>query len=243
MASRHQGGLTLSVPQAVWINASDGLAGLKHETVYTIRFENKNNHNYDVSVWVDGKEVGTFRVPANRSIELKRSSQDSREFVFVRETSNEAKDGMVAVGAEMNGAIKAIWKPEKPPAVVYRGGGSSMGATRGGVAKGAGFGSSAPKYRSVSERDLYDLVESFCNHPDSHIMTGIASSFSRGMSSGATVLGSDSGQTFSTASRIEYDTPDKFITMCMRLACIDDDEPRKKYAPLPDVSVLAPRVD
>ena len=85
---------------------------LKHNSNYKIILKNNRSVKCDAQVFVDGKSVGVFRIPAHNFLDLERPSKVDKKFTFVKEQSHEAKQGGVLSGKQENGIVKVIFFPE-----------------------------------------------------------------------------------------------------------------------------------
>jgi len=108
-------GFSVNVPQAQE-ETSDGYIVLKHGQNFSLRLH--NGHKYcggnkpaDAEVWIQGKLIGTFRVPANQTIEIEHPVSDSGKFTAYKNGSSEARQIGIDPDSNENGLIKVIWKP------------------------------------------------------------------------------------------------------------------------------------
>jgi hypothetical protein len=86
---------------------------LSHNSEYKLRLTNDNDTRVDATVWIDNENVGTWRVKPYRSITIERPVNVSRKFTFLEENTSSAYESGIVSGAEENGLIKVIFKPEK----------------------------------------------------------------------------------------------------------------------------------
>jgi hypothetical protein len=92
----------------------EGYVYLKHGDVYAISLANKINEENDVSIKIDGKEVGVWRLSANSSGRIERSIDDRGCFTFYELGSSEAvQTDLVSVPKEELGLIQVTFIPEK----------------------------------------------------------------------------------------------------------------------------------
>ncbi|MBV8097108.1 MAG: hypothetical protein JO110_28465, partial [Acetobacteraceae bacterium] len=87
---------------------------LSHGQMYTLRL---GNHCYrrrcDATVFVDGKEVGCFRLSAGQIWTIERPAHDTGRFTFFRSDSAEAATaGVGAVKQEDRGLVHVVFRPE-----------------------------------------------------------------------------------------------------------------------------------
>jgi len=77
---------------------------LKHNTNYSILLTNNTNKRCNVSLKVDSRNIGKWRIDPFDTISLERPSRSERRFVFVKENSWQGN---------MGGLIEAKFIPEK----------------------------------------------------------------------------------------------------------------------------------
>jgi hypothetical protein len=97
-----------------------GYVRMNHAQTYSLILHNYWNERADAKVSIDGKEIGTFRIPANSSITLERPLNDEGRFTFFKQgTKKFAKAGLEQVPDEQLGLIRVEFLPEKPVQVTY----------------------------------------------------------------------------------------------------------------------------
>jgi len=108
-------GFSVNVPQAQE-ETSEGHVVLRHGQNFSLRLH--NGHKYcgankpsDAEVWVQGRYIGTFRVPANQSITIEHPVNDFGKFTAYRNDSQEAEQIGLDPTSNDNGLIKVVWKP------------------------------------------------------------------------------------------------------------------------------------
>jgi hypothetical protein len=112
-------GFELCVPQGHHLES--GHVRLEHRAFYTVRLSNSHSSRCDVTLNIDGKEIGTWRVPAKGVIELERPVNDTGRFTFYRLGSA----GATAAGltsTDQMGLVTATFTPEmvfKEPEIRY----------------------------------------------------------------------------------------------------------------------------
>lgn len=99
-----------SVPK---INNGHKYYPIRHNTEYSVKLDNNTDKRCNVVLFIDGKEMGIWRINAYSNILLERSSKSSRKFTFVRENSWQAMQGNVIGGTFKNGLVEAKFIPEK----------------------------------------------------------------------------------------------------------------------------------
>lgn len=94
-----------------------GYVALSHCQQYKIALHNYHNLRADARVEIDGKLVGTWRLPARSGFEIERPVHDEGVFTFYVVGTNEA------VAAGLNGEdpnlglVRVTFTPEVPPPV------------------------------------------------------------------------------------------------------------------------------
>jgi len=89
-----------------------GYVEMQHGKTYTLVLRNARDVRCDARVEVDGKDVGTWRIPAHSSISLERPANDDGKFTFYRLDSQEAKQ--VGLKDDMYaGLVQVTFTPEK----------------------------------------------------------------------------------------------------------------------------------
>lgn len=183
---------------------------LDNYSEYSIVISNNHHTRCDAVVHVDGKEIGTWAIHAYTSITLDRPANTRRRFTFVSETSQAAKRTGAIVGHELNGIVSVIFKPAKMQPVYQA---ISYSTQR----------SSSPR-RMASPRSS---SPSRMSSPPGRTSYGMSSP--RRMSSGVTVLGDRSDQTFGTERALEDREIDWPLSTEISLRLVVNDD---KYAPL-----------
>lgn len=92
---------------------------LKNHTKYKIVLKNSHRYRCDVTVRIDGNNIGTWRINPHSRIFVERPATIDREFVFVSENSNEAMETGSVSGLYTNGNISACFKLENCIDEVY----------------------------------------------------------------------------------------------------------------------------
>jgi hypothetical protein len=197
--------------RTVGYTENKGYVYLHHGDVYAIQVGNKTNENNDVTIEIDGKEVGTWRLAAYASGVIERSADDRGCFTFYELESEEAiQTDLVSVNKEDLGLVKVTFIPEKQqhqglPTIDMYSGSKSIGGMKGG-----GRGGSTENLSYQSNR--YGSGQS---------------ADSRGMTRGAggTGLSGRSSQEFGRAQPMELDH-DRTVVINLRLVAKPKNEPR-----------------
>lgn len=94
----------------------DGYVTIRHGGVYRIRLSSLCDRDADVTLSVDGKLVGAFRLAARATIELERPPNASGRFTFYRSDSSEFNDvGGGRVSRDDRGLVVASVRVGKCP--------------------------------------------------------------------------------------------------------------------------------
>jgi hypothetical protein len=92
-----------------------GYVEMTHGKTYKLYLRNNlNNLRCDARVEIDGKHVGTFRIPAGGQIKLERPVHDEGLFTFYKLGSAEARQSQLDSGSPDIGLIKVTFIPEVP---------------------------------------------------------------------------------------------------------------------------------
>ena len=225
--------MTILAPSVKRVSVNDhSYAALKHETEYKIKLQNDGGLRTDVTLTIDGESVGKFRLDPYSSFVLERPQGAPRKFTFMKETSSEAREAGVVAKSSENGVVKAVFVPEKQPEFMYE------------TAARISTNSLPKRSRNKSGGIAQHCFRESAGDCDDGDDGGHCKKMSMSLSSGATVLGGKSDQTFRTVGPItEYDHS-KTTTLFVRMV-VDED---KKYVSLksvatPSSNTLPPRVE
>lgn len=86
---------------------------LTNGSEYALRLSNPGPTPCDISVYIDKKRVGQWRISPRDYIVIERPADISRKFTFFSEYSVEALSTGAVPGREGNGLIQVIFKPGK----------------------------------------------------------------------------------------------------------------------------------
>lgn len=86
---------------------------LPHKTKYSIELKNSSSSRCDAHVFIDGEEVGIWRVNSYSSINIDRPVYTNRQFTFYKKGTYQSKKAGMINDREDNGLIKVVFKPEK----------------------------------------------------------------------------------------------------------------------------------
>lgn len=86
---------------------------MKHGTQYKIEFVNKYDRRANVTVYVDGKHIGTFRLLSDSKSSIEHPANDNSCFTFYKLESKEAKQFDLFEDNDKLGEITCIFVPEK----------------------------------------------------------------------------------------------------------------------------------
>lgn len=114
---------------------------MHHNQEYSLYLANRNSYlACSIKIEIDGKEIGTFQLPAGGSGEVSHPVDSDRRFVFVRIGTTQAQAGeLFNVDRNKQGLVSAMFIPEK-------------GVRQNGM-KGGMF-DAADKYDGLDETEL-----------------------------------------------------------------------------------------
>lgn len=181
---------------------------MPHKSEYQIVLKNDRSTRCDVSVELDGKNIGTWRLRPFQTARVERPSDIARKFTFFREDSSDAKSLGIVSGKSSNGLIKATFKPEKKYIDF---------AT-------ASFG----KKKLKSTRSLDSAASLNQMYSNSSIEPDLYKK-QNGYSGGATGLGNNSTQKFTSVSPIHDIDRQNVTTIHLRMICCNE---HPEYIPL-----------
>ena len=91
---------------------SGGYVELPHGKKYSLSLRNGRDVRCDARVEIDGKDVGTFRIDASRTIRLERPAHDTGRFTFYKLGTAEAHQAGLEEGNPNLGLVKVTFTPE-----------------------------------------------------------------------------------------------------------------------------------
>ncbi len=91
---------------------SEGYVYLRHNTQYTLLLTNRACARCDAEVWIDGRVVGAWRVPALETVVVERPAHDTGRFTFYEVGSLEASKAGISESDQL-GLLTVVFKPEK----------------------------------------------------------------------------------------------------------------------------------
>lgn len=93
-----------------------GYVELEHMDNYTIVLRNSRLTRCDAQVYIDGKHVGTWRIPAHSNIRLERPAHDTGKFTFIASNTKEYTAAQLdKISRSDLGLIKVVFTPEVMP--------------------------------------------------------------------------------------------------------------------------------
>lgn len=90
----------------------NGYVYMKHGTQYSIEMSNLRDLRCNAEIKLDGKSVGTWRIPAYGAIVIERPFDDVGIFTFYKQGSKEAKLVDVGIAKDSHGLIEITFTPE-----------------------------------------------------------------------------------------------------------------------------------
>jgi hypothetical protein len=108
-------GFRLTVPESI-NESSDGYIDMEHNKVFSIRLYNRHMNNgtakpCDATVFVNGIDVGTFRVQHGQYLIVERPINDTGRFTAIKAGTSEAVSAGIDEKDENVGLIKVIFRP------------------------------------------------------------------------------------------------------------------------------------
>lgn len=101
------------------IHSGSNYFSLPHGSEYKIRVGNDHGIRTDAHVWVDGEKAGVWRINPYSRVTIERPAHVARKFTLLDESSGSARGAGVEMGAEENGLVKIIFKPERRSDVFF----------------------------------------------------------------------------------------------------------------------------
>jgi hypothetical protein len=95
------------------IEKNNGYVEMRHNLQYSISLRNDRYTNCDAVVTIDGKEVGTWRIPSRSQITIDRPANDSGIFTFFEVGSKKGRKAGLVEGDPKNGLISVRFIPER----------------------------------------------------------------------------------------------------------------------------------
>jgi hypothetical protein len=179
--------------------------GLENNTEYKLFLGNDRNTEAMAEIHIEGENVGTFFIQAHNSIIIERPADSPRKFVFVSERDYRASQAGVIAGEFTNGLVRVVFYPKKEQVYTVK---PSYFSPRSPRLLGSAETSSF-SVRPASPRLLGSSETlSFSARPSSLSSSSFGPSSPRAKSltnysSGATILGDHSNQTFGTKRRYD----------------------------------------
>lgn len=211
---------------------SGGYVELRHGQSYTLRLRNSRSVRCDARVEVDGKHVGTWRIPAHGSIVLERPEHDTGKFTFYKLGTADAEAAQLDGNDPNLGLVKVTFTPEREGRRWWYTSSPYPHYPRPLEPRWPQPPAPDPRYTSV-DWDYYGATDA------SRSVKSCASAMPSA-SAGGTGLSGESGQRFGVANRMEYDYSQQ-TTIHLRLVC--KDEQRQGPRPLTATSnPIPPRI-
>lgn len=190
-----------------------GYVEMAHEQTYELSLRNSRNTRCDARVEIDGKHVGTWRVPAHQSITLERPAHDQGQFTFYKLGSYEGQQAGLDEGNPNLGLVKVTFTPEKAV--------TSFSVT---YTPEEPYPLPEPKWRGETNVTYTDTNTGSISYA--------AAPQAKGLSSGGTGLSGHSHQQFGQAAWMNLDYSQS-TTIHLRLVC-------KENGPRPLTSYSTP---
>lgn len=205
---------------------------LPNESEYSIVLKNNKNVACDAYVYVDGNNVGTFRIKPYTKVKIERPAHAENKFTFVSEYGSIARSTGASIKAD-NGLIKVIFKPAK---VLYPNfdwlhyDDCDEACEKTFMACNLGNCDGRNEIFRTNQKS-YGMANDTISNSINDISMG-----TRELKNGLTVLGDTSFQKFSSAEPIpEYDTTN-ITEINTRILC-EPKHQRPHYRPLSNTNI------
>lgn len=108
-------GFMVQVPECIE-ETCDNYVVMRHGKTYSLKLSNHHKDGRqckpcDADVYIDGKLVGTWRIPFGQNIVLERPVDDSGKFTAYKNGSVEAKQAQIDPNSSDTGLIKVVFRP------------------------------------------------------------------------------------------------------------------------------------
>lgn len=89
-----------------------GYVEMRHGAIYKLRLRNDRSVPCDVTLEIDGKDMGSFRIGPHGKILIERPANESKKFTFYKIDTREARmSGQSGVSFDSRGLIKVTFRP------------------------------------------------------------------------------------------------------------------------------------
>ena len=190
-----------------------GYVELEHNTQYTLNLRNNRSVRSKADVYIDGKNVGSFRLAPHETLKLERPVHDDGLFTFYKLGTPEAAAANLADGPDI-GLVRVVFTPELAQTIPYR------------------YKPSKPSTDPWRPWPPYPYRPwlPWETHWTTDTWTNTSASFASGpvafaATAGGTGLSGKSDQSFMTVPDLALDTSQQ-TTINLRLVCRGDDGPR-----------------
>lgn len=183
---------------------------LKNKTEYKIKLSNKKYQKCDATVYIDGENIGTWRINGNNTVIIERPSKINKKFTYFDENSVQVEKAGISKNNEKNGLIRVIFRPEKENF----------------------FREQCLDYNFLSGSD--GLKTTLNNSTPTNYAMPLNNFSKKKYSSGATLLGKHSDQNFNVIEPINNYDYNNFTEIYLRLITQENDEESddEEYIPL-----------
>lgn len=113
-------GYSVRVPEGD--ERAHGYVHLQHGQTYSLVLGNKSSCRCDVTVAIDGKDIGTWRMERGQTITLERPANEAKLFTFYKAVSAEGVQVGAGVLMDDRGLLRVTFVPEDTtkPATIMR---------------------------------------------------------------------------------------------------------------------------
>ena len=174
----------------------DNYFAMKHGTEYKINLGNNNHTKADAHIWIDGEQVGIWRLNSYDNITIERPANVSRKFTLLKENSRDARNAGVSY-SQNNGLLKVTFMPEKDR-----------------------YDDDTKWFCS---NKMYDMPERSAASKSFNQLYSANSLNNESLSTGATVLGDTSHQQFGRANKL-HDIDESLKTTIYARLVVDNNE-------------------
>jgi hypothetical protein len=130
------GSFGLTIPEGH--ERTDGYVVMQHAQQYCIKVTNKGYLQCDAVVSLDGDEVGTYRLSPGQEWAIEHPTDSQQRFTFYASGTAEASAvGEAVLSKQEKGLVQVTFYPEQEFEMPKTLGGEPLGATRGGITRGA----------------------------------------------------------------------------------------------------------
>jgi hypothetical protein len=200
---------------------------LPHNKEYAVRMINKSHSRVNAVLKIDGEIMGKWRINQYSDILIERPSHKNRKFTFVRENSWQAGMAGVNRGDYQNGLIEVTFIPEIHSDPYRRHVYESDDYDRSSIGNISRLSMKNMNDDSSRQSNFLDSAVPQSSMRENSESRSASFNSTNSYSTGATVLGNNSSQTFFRADYMVEDRA-KSVTKRVRLV-VSENENRKPF--------------